>query len=118
MFEARTSIQRALLPLLCAFVFIAQLGAASHGVWHAARALPAEDRAAVTAEPAQAPLAPELAKLCIFDLAFGQVLGGGPVSSFAFTLHAAVDDAAPDVELRLIAAHPPVPHSRGPPALL
>ena len=104
--------------LLCAFVLVAQLGAASHAVWHAAQKTVPHAQQAVAADRTGTPRAPEIAKLCVFGAAFGQVLGGAPTSKHSFPLQSAVRERIRYDAPRFIAARRLTPQSRGPPVLL
>lgn len=103
--------------LLCALVLLAQLGAATHAILHAAADAPAEELE-VSAYEQSGPDSKGLSTLCAFDAAFGQVLAGAPISHHAFALRQAASGIAPHVAYRVVVTHRLAPRSRGPPALI
>lgn len=107
-----------LSPLLCVFLLSAQLGAVSHAVWHAAAGGTAHASDIHDGDASHAPNAPELEKLCAFDAAFGQVLGGAAGNCHALTISAGDDEKTLQRVHILVATDPPSPHSRGPPSPL
>lgn len=94
----------------------AQQAALWHVVWHAA-APPTQESDANASERERAPL-PELASLCAFDAAFGQVLGGGPATHHSVLSGTGVSQAALHRSRACIVAESLTPRSRGPPVLL
>ena len=116
MLSSSPRLVRALIQVLCAFVLIAQQAALTHVVWHAAAAQSAQehDRAS---EDERVP-APELASLCAFDAAFGQVLGATPAMHFADDFERNASQGALHRSRAYTAADSLTPRSRGPPVLL
>lgn len=107
---------RALLKLVCALLLFAQHVGLSHAIWHASRDLPAQHHG-LGEQQSHAPASPDAGKTCALDVAFAQVLGGGPLASHA------VPGQSPDVHIATIRTYAfvsfekPSPRSRGPPAL-
>jgi hypothetical protein len=118
MFSMRPRVKRALLGVLCAFMLFAQHAALSHAVWHASQQAPAHEHDLLDSDPTHAPHAPELSRLCAFDAAFGQVLGGAPPSSHFLAPDTAVSETAVHAHRVFVAVDFLAPRSRGPPSLL
>jgi len=117
MMSFTSSVTKGLIHVLCAFVLFAQQGALTHVVWHAAAGQSAQEHGAAVYEHERSP-APELTGLCVFDAAFGQVLGGGPASHQSAYAETTASQRALYHGRAYTAADALTPRSRGPPALL
>jgi hypothetical protein len=104
-------LKRALLLAACAFLLLAQHIGLAHAVWHALDKSPAPYQKQ-DSKPASSP-----GKLCSFDAALGQVLGGLTATPYVFSAE------PPPLERTqtVVRVAPPArflaPLSRGPPAL-
>ena len=114
----RTPAHRTLAVLLCAFVLIAQLGAITHAAWHSPVSQAAAAGAADHLQSSHDHHGNDPSKLCVFDAAFGQVLGSAPTCQNVITFAAAENLYSAPPQHARIAAEPLAPRSRGPPALL
>ena len=114
----RTPAHRALAVLLCAFVLIAQLGAITHAAWHTPVSHAAGPAAGDHLQPSHDHDGNDPSQLCVFDAAFGQVLGSAPTSQSVITFAAAENFYSAPPQHGRVAAEPLAQRSRGPPALL
>ena len=112
-----TRARRTLLLVVCALLLFAQYGAIGHALWHATHALGAHE-IAVLDRDSQKPDGPGLSKLCMFDAAFGQVLGGAPTATHRLPVDSAALSRPLHVTDTIAASARLRPHSRDPPALL
>ncbi len=117
MMSLKPSVAKGLIQLLCAFVLFAQQAALTHGVWHAAASQSAQQPHGGSYQNERTP-APELGALCVFDAAFGQVLGGGPATHQSAYAETTASQRALYHRRAYTAADALTPRSRGPPALL
>jgi len=113
--------RRAFIACLFAFLLLAaQQGALLHAVWHAHDGRHAHQHDSHEhdghAHGDQAPSGH--ASLCMFDLAFGQVLGGAHDSGLALTHVPVTVERLHDITAPRLLAEALTPKSRGPPALL
>jgi hypothetical protein len=68
---------RRLMQLCCIFLLLfAQHTALTHALWHAQRQLPPVDLTCSTTQATHDTGSADIAALCAFDVAVGQVLGG------------------------------------------
>ena len=111
------SVAKGLIQLLCAFVLFAQQAALTHGVWHAAASQSAHEPHGGAHGDERTP-ATELSSLCVFDAAFGQVLGGAPATHQSACAETTASQRALYHGRAYTAADALTPRSRGPPALL
>jgi hypothetical protein len=118
MVTLRPRLKRALLGVICAVMLFAQHIALSHAVWHAYQQLPGQKQDASENNRPDRPSSPELSKLCAFDAAFSQVLGGAPPATYSFAADARSTETAAREHCAFAAAELPTPRSRGPPSLL
>ena len=112
-----TACTRALLGLVCALLLFAQQVGLTHAVWHAAHDVPVHASALADRDGDTSGL-PHASKLCPIDAALGQVLGGGPVSAFAFDLAGRCASAPSSAAQSAASLSALSPRSRGPPAFL
>ena len=111
-------IAKALIQLLCAFVLFAQQAALTHGVWHAAASSQSAQQPHGGAYENERTPAPDVSGLCVFDAAFGQVLGGSPATHHSAYAETTASQKALYHCRAHAAADALTPRSRGPPALL
>ena len=114
-------------PLLyfCIFLLLAaQQGAFMHAVWHAHEGLRLhssvgdESYDSEDAHQGENKSRSNQASLCVFDIAFGQVLGGAHGVCAPLALVPTVDESIDDVTVPRPHAEALSPKSRGPPVLL
>lgn len=108
-------LKRVLLQLACALLLFSQYEGLAHAVWHAAQQLPHEQQR-VQQERPQKPAAPQAAKLCALDVAFAQVLGGGPTACHQLPIESAGSSAVAHDAAHFASLRSPTPRSRGPPS--
>ena len=111
-------VMRRLLQLGCIFLLLfSQQAAFTHALWHAQRQLPSPVELS-TVNVSHQPRTADVALLCAFDVAVGQVLGG-MVSATHAALHMPVTAETPHRIARSAPfSHFPAPLSRGPPSPL
>lgn len=107
---------RALLKLVCALLLFAQHVGLSHAIWHAARDLPAQHQRLEEAR-GEAPASREVSRICALDVAFAQVLGGGPLACHTFTAEKPPAHTATTHVQTFVSFEKISPRSRGPPPL-
>jgi hypothetical protein len=117
MMSLKPSVIKGLIHVLCAFVLFAQQAALTHVVSHLPGTQPAHEQEIGQQGRDHSP-ASELASLCAFDAAFGQVLGGGPTTHHSVLSDTAVSQTALHRSRACTAADALTPRSRGPPPLL
>ena len=110
-------VTRRLIRVLCALMLFAQQAALTHVAAHLPVAHPAQEQQ-VAQEDRDTRPGSELARLCDFDAAFGQLLSGGPATHHAVFSDSAVSHAALHRSRAHTAADALTPRSRGPPVLL
>ena len=103
---------------LVALLLSAQHGALTHALWHAGQNLPAQHRGQIIAGDIHHPAVPEAAGLCVFDAAFGQVLGAAPAAHYRHQARTSAGAAPEHAEPLAVVRQTLLPHSRGPPVLL
>ena len=109
-------LARALIYALCAFLLFAQQAALTHAVSHASPGETGQQGAQALDD--ERTRAPEVASLCAYDAAFGQVLGAGPAGAQSVFAEGAVSHAPAAWSRASTAADALTPRSRGPPVLL
>ena len=110
---------RRLMQLCCIFLLLfAQQTALTHALWHAQRQLPAGELERTTVHVSHDTGKADVAALCAFDAAVGQVLGG----AFSGSHEPPKGSAATEAPHRLARTSPTpyflAPLSRGPPSPL
>jgi hypothetical protein len=108
--------KRALLKLVCALLLFAQHVGLSHAIWHASRDLPAQQQR-VGEQRSDAPASREVSRICALDVAFAQVLGGGPLACHSFSVEKPAGHLTSQESYAFVSSEKPSPRSRGPPAL-
>lgn len=117
MWPLPANVNRGLIRVLCAFLLFAQQAGLTHVVSHfTAAQLPADVQ--VMSQPQRDTGVPALSGVCAFDVAFGQVLGGGPASQHACFSPAASAQVTLDHTRAFATADALTARSRGPPVLL
>jgi hypothetical protein len=113
---------RRLFPILCtALLLIAQYSAQSHALWHAgneAQCAAGIAQAQPTGGEGRSSGSGDQGKLCAFDLAFGQVLGGAHGACVPLLFIPAAAERIDLPAARAPHAAAVTPKSRGPPPLL
>jgi hypothetical protein len=107
---------RALLKLVCALLLFAQQVGLSHAIWHAARDLPAQQQQ-IKEQRSDSPASREVSRICALDVAFAQVLGGGPLACYTFSAEKPAVHLTTHESHAFVSIEKPSPRSRGPPAL-
>jgi len=111
---------RSLLQLCCivALLLSAQHSAFTHALWHVQKSFPAQHREHSEASAAHDPALPDASSLCMFDAAFGEVLGGAPATHYRCPAPAPAAEAPRHSQRTFVIQAPLAPRSRGPPSLL
>lgn len=117
MLQVTPGARRALLQLVCALLLFAQQIALTHAIWHVSHELPAPEQHVHDRDGGHSQDT-EAANLCSFDAAFGQVLGGAPITTYVFLAHAAGGASALDPQRASATQRFLAPLSRGPPSFL
>ena len=110
---------RVLLKVCCLVTLLlsAQHAALTHALWHAWQKVPAQHDQ-VVAGALQAPAGPEASALCVFDAAFGEVLGAAPAADYRHDAPTSADETPAHAGRLFVVQQSLAPRSRGPPALL
>lgn len=106
------------LRIVIALLLFAQQAALSHAVWHAHGQLPAQQQSLANPAFPNAPAAPDASSLCMFDAAFGQVLGGALVLPHYFLRQVTNGETPLHWQRAVTVPEFLAPLSRGPPSLL
>ena len=110
---------RRLMQLCCIFVLLfAQQAALTHAVWHAHGQAAAGALGHTQADAARDSKVPDVAALCAFDAAYGQVLGAAPCGSHDTCAGCTADARQPHDRHASAFQDFLAPLSRGPPASL
>jgi hypothetical protein len=110
---------RRLMQLCCILLLLfAQQTALTHALWHAERQLPAAAGTSSTAHVTHESGGADIALLCAFDVAVGQVLGGVASSSYTPPQPTATSGAPHRLARSSPPSYFPAALSRGPPSLL
>ena len=110
------TVRRAFLAFACALLLFAQHVGLAHAIWHAAQRAPAEQR--LEQRTREAPTSREVSRLCALDVAFAQILGGGPPITHGFVAESRAAESWTHAPAAFFSPASFAPRSRGPPALV